>query len=130
MDYIKPQKTAAISVTRVPFSSFRVTAFSRPCVFCIPNTVAVKEEIIRIRSISQLCELSGFGKPSHPLIYVVDVSQWVIGKEMVGKKFVSDLYSVALKDKSCGMMYGRHSYDFDEGVLIFTAPDQVVLTTK
>jgi YesN/AraC family two-component response regulator len=40
------------------------------------------------------------------------------------------LYSIALKDKSCGMMYGRNNYDFDEGVLIFTAPNQVQTISK
>lgn len=74
--------------------------------------------------------MMGFNKPTHPLVSIIDVSKWVIGEEVVGKKFSSDLYSIALKDKSCGMFYGRHHYDFEEGVLIFTAPNQVTSTQK
>jgi len=88
------------------------------------------ENIIHIDSISQLHTLLGYEKPSHPLITIVDVAQLVIPDEFVGLKIVSRLYSIALKDKSCGMQYGRHSYDFNEGVLIFTAPDQVQAALK
>ncbi|HEY9047888.1 MAG TPA: helix-turn-helix domain-containing protein [Ohtaekwangia sp.] len=87
-------------------------------------------EIIRIQSISQLHAMMGFEKPTHPLISVIDVSKWEIGKEWVGVKAVSDLYSIALKDASCGLEYGRNTYDFGEGVLMFTAPNQTLLKTK
>jgi len=87
-------------------------------------------DIIRIKSITQLHQLLGFEKPTHPLISIIDVSKWEIGKEWVGVKATCDLYMIALKDASCGMEYGRNSYDFGEGVLIFTAPDQVMLTNK
>lgn len=90
----------------------------------------MKEEIIRIKSVSQLCDMAGLGKPSHPLIHVVDVSKWAIGEEHVGVKYTTDLYSIAMKDKSCSILYGRHHYDFDEGVLIFTEPNQVTTITK
>ncbi|MCC6701828.1 MAG: helix-turn-helix transcriptional regulator [Fluviicola sp.] len=85
----------------------------------------MKEQFIHISSISQLHEMSGFPKPTHPLISVIDVSQWEIPEAYVHVKMTSDLYSIALKDKSCGLQYGRNTYDFDEGVLIFTAPNQV-----
>lgn len=90
----------------------------------------MSEQIIRIESIHQLHAMVGFDKPKHPLISIVDVSQWEIGEEMIGQKVVTNLYSIALKDKSCGIDYGRHHYDFDEGVLIFTAPNQVTSATK
>ena len=41
-----------------------------------------------------------------------------------------DLFCIALKDSSCGIDYGRNSYDFDDGVLIFTAPKQVITVKK
>ncbi|WP_157306241.1 helix-turn-helix domain-containing protein [Chitinophaga tropicalis] len=88
------------------------------------------EDIIRIKSISQLHEMMGFTKPTHPLISILDTSKWEIGKEWVGVKATSDLYTIGLKDKSCGLEYGRNSYDFGEGVMIFTAPNQVVRTRK
>lgn len=87
-------------------------------------------EIKRITSISQVHELLGIEKPKHPLISVLDLNHCVIGAEWVGVKISMDLYSIALKDASCGMDYGRNTYDFDEGVLIFTAPQQVTSASK
>lgn len=88
------------------------------------------EDIYHVNSISELHKFCGFAKPTHPLISIIDVSQWEIGEEWLGKKIVTDLYSIALKDASCGMDYGRNSYDFNEGVLIFTAPNQVTSAQK
>jgi len=90
----------------------------------------MNQEIQHIKSISQFHEIFGFDKPTNPLISILDVSQWEIPDTFVGIKSTSDLYSIALKDKSCGLQYGRNSYDFDEGVLIFTAPNQVQSVTK
>jgi AraC-like DNA-binding protein len=90
----------------------------------------MSSEIHHIRSISELHALSGLDRPTHPLISVIDVSKWEIGPEWVGRKLRMDLYSIAMKDASCGMDYGRNTYDFNEGVLIFTAPDQVASVNK
>ena len=38
----------------------------------------MSDEIIHIDSVSKLFELSGFGKPKHPLIGIIDVSKMVI----------------------------------------------------
>lgn len=88
------------------------------------------EEIIDITSISRLHELNGFDKPTHPLISIIDLSKWDISKALLGSKVTLDLYAIAMKDASCGLAYGRNSYDFNEGVLIFTAPHQVLTVTK
>lgn len=88
------------------------------------------KEVQHIKTISQLHEMQGLPKPTHPLISIVDVSQWEIPEEWIGIKSTTALYSIALKDKSCGLMYGRNMYDFDEGVMIFTAPNQVQSVTK
>lgn len=88
------------------------------------------KSIIQIKSISELLEGSGFGKPTHPLIAILDTANIAFGKEMLGLKIASNLYSIALKDASCGLDYGRGSYDFKEGVLFFSAPNQVFTVTK
>ncbi|TFB28325.1 AraC family transcriptional regulator [Pedobacter alluvionis] len=90
----------------------------------------MKQDIINVKSISQLHEIFGFGKPTHPLISIIDVSTWEIPEQFIGVKYTSELYIVGLKDKSCGLQYGRNLYDFDEGVLFFTAPDQVQSVSK
>lgn len=90
----------------------------------------MKQEIKIIKSISQLHDNFGFGKPTHPLISIIDVSMREIPEQYVGVKYSSDLYTIGLKDKSCGLQYGRNAYDFDEGVMFFTAPDQVQSVSK
>ncbi|MCJ8163365.1 helix-turn-helix transcriptional regulator [Pontibacter sp. E15-1] len=88
------------------------------------------EEIIRINTISQLHEMLGYEKPKHPLVSIIDVSKLQITPEMIGLRLSANLYSVALKSGSCGMRYGRNYYDFEEGVLVFTGPNQVVTATE
>ncbi|TFB30283.1 AraC family transcriptional regulator [Pedobacter alluvionis] len=90
----------------------------------------MKQDIINVKSISQLHGIFGFGKPTHPLISIIDVSTWEIPEQFIGVKYTSELYIIGLKDKSCGLQYGRNPYDFDEGVLFFTAPDQVQSVSK
>ncbi|EHQ26033.1 helix-turn-helix domain-containing protein [Mucilaginibacter paludis] len=90
----------------------------------------MKQDIQNIRSISQLHEIFGFAKPTHPLISIIDVSKWEIPEQFIGVKYTSNLYTIGLKDKSCGLQYGRNTYDFNEGVLIFTSPDQVQSVSK
>ena len=90
----------------------------------------MSDSIIHIESIAQMHQGLGLPKPTHPLISIIDVSKLEIGEEWIGVKMTSNLYSIALKDKSCGMNYGRNHYDFDEGVLIFTAPNQVISIEK
>ncbi|AFC26672.1 helix-turn-helix domain-containing protein [Saprospira grandis] len=81
--------------------------------------------IIEIDSLSQLHKMAGLPAPQHPLISVVDVSEWEISEDLLAQKFCLQLYSIALKDGGCGMNYGRNSYDFSEGVLLFTAAGQI-----
>lgn len=89
----------------------------------------MSDDIIRVKSISQLHEICGFDKPKHPLISVVDVSQLKITKEMIGVKMSSDFYYIGLKSADCGIQYGRHHYDFSEGTLVFKGPNQVGYAT-
>ena len=90
----------------------------------------MNREILSIKSIHQLLEGSGFGKPTHPLIAVIDTADITFGEEMLGLRISSDLYCIALKDASCGLEYGRNSYDFSEGVLFFSAPNQIFTVSR
>ncbi len=86
--------------------------------------------IIHSRSIADIRSVFGLSKPTHPLITILDTQKLAYGEKTVGKRFSSDLYCIALKDASCGIDYGRNTYDFDEGVLIFTAPQQIITVKK
>ncbi|MDI1255588.1 MAG: helix-turn-helix transcriptional regulator [Flavobacterium sp.] len=90
----------------------------------------MKQDIKNITSISQFHEIFGLDKPTHPLISIIDVSKFEIPQQFVGIKHTSALYTIGLKDKSCGLQYGRNTYDFDEGVMMFTGPNQVHSVSK
>lgn len=72
----------------------------------------------------------GISKPKHPMISVVDTAALAVAEEEVNTKIIYDFYMISLKDKSCGVEYGRNSFDFDEGVMVFSAPGQVYTPTK
>lgn len=61
----------------------------------------------------------GFGKLIYFLIIIIDMLKLVYGEELVGVKILLELFCIVLKDKSCGLNYGRNYYDFDEGVMMF-----------
>lgn len=90
----------------------------------------MSDDIVYIKSISQLHELGGFDKPTHPLITILDVSEWEIPEEYVGVRTSLGMYSIGMKDRSCGLQYGRNTYDFNEGVLYFSEPNHIQSVTK
>lgn len=90
----------------------------------------MESNIIHINSISELHKAFGFEKPKHPLISLVDAECLDIPASYIGTKVASDLYMIALKDKSCGSEYGRNYFDFTEGVMVFSAPKQVSTIEK
>ncbi len=59
----------------------------------------------------------------HPLVSVVDLSK---ADPRQGSKMYFGFYTIFLKDVKCGdLVYGRHTYDYQEGTLVFLAPGQV-----
>lgn len=90
----------------------------------------MKNNTIHIKSICQLLQALGLGTNTHPLITIIDAGEIAFGVDVLGLRISSDLYSIALKDVSCGLDYGRNMCDFSEGVLFFTAPNQVFTVTK
>lgn len=59
----------------------------------------------------------------HPLVSVVDLSR---AEPREGSKMYFGFYTIFLKDVVCGdLIYGRHSYDYQEGTLVFLSPGQV-----
>ncbi|WP_196892039.1 helix-turn-helix domain-containing protein [Aureivirga marina] len=84
-----------------------------------------------IESITKIHKALGLEKPKNPLITIIDMSDFKVKDEWVAVKYTSSLYTITLKDESCGMEYGRNTYDFQEGVMSFIAPEQVFkITTK
>lgn len=93
------------------------------------------EDIFRIKSVSQFHEILGLPAPEHPLISFIKENDALRKNEMddsmYGIRFSSDMYCVMYKDKISGSIgYGRNSYDFQEGTLIFASPGQVFTSPK
>lgn len=79
-----------------------------------------------IKSISQFHKLLSLPAPKHPLVSVINLSEARFVEDEVWKGFVNQFYCVALKREATGKIkYGQQHYDYDKGVLIFTAPTQV-----
>ncbi|MBD2757851.1 helix-turn-helix domain-containing protein [Spirosoma validum] len=59
----------------------------------------------------------------HPMVSVVDLSK---AAPRQGSRMYFGFYTIFLKDVKCGdLVYGRHTYDYQEGTLVFLAPGQV-----
>ena len=59
----------------------------------------------------------------HPQVSVVDLSK---ASPRQGSKMYFGFYTIFLKDVKCGdLVYGRHTYDYQEGTLVFLAPGQI-----
>jgi AraC family transcriptional regulator, transcriptional activator of pobA len=59
----------------------------------------------------------------HPLVSVVDLSK---ANPRHGSKMYFGFYTIFLKDVKCGdLHYGRHTYDYQEGTLVFMSPGQM-----
>ncbi|MFD2919011.1 helix-turn-helix domain-containing protein [Terrimonas rubra] len=78
----------------------------------------------RIKTIKELHQLGGYAAPQHPLISLIDLKglQNPDGVEAV----IFDFYVVSLKRGCDKLMYGQQQYDFDEGLMAFLAPGQIL----
>jgi AraC-like DNA-binding protein len=60
----------------------------------------------------------------HPLVSVIDLSK---ANPRKASNMYFGFYTVFLKQVDCGnLRYGRHTYDYQEGTLVFIAPGQVI----
>ena len=83
----------------------------------------------RINSISELHHLLHLPNPKHPLLSMLDNCQMVIEQSFLGQSFSMEFYTIAYKASVDGKMdYGQGYYDFDEGGMMFTAPNQIIGT--
>jgi AraC family transcriptional activator of pobA len=79
-----------------------------------------------INSISEFHRLLSLAEPRHPLVSVINLAESVFLEDEIWKGFINRFYCVALKREAKGKIrYGQQHYDYDKGVLSFTAPNQV-----
>ena len=84
-------------------------------------------EIFPIDSISKMHEVFGLPKPKHPLVSVVRYEDTTIQPDYHHVRCSFGMYYVTQKNEVEGTMrYGRNSYDFQEGSVLFIKPGQVL----
>jgi len=85
-------------------------------------------ETFEINSISQAHQAMGLPSPKHPLVTVVKTKDFDAQHDFNGVRVINNLYQVTLKQLGCGnLFYGKNSYDYEEGTLIFISPGQVTV---
>jgi AraC-like DNA-binding protein len=81
---------------------------------------------IRVKSISEFHQLNGLPKPEHPLIGIVDYAKLDQSAVDNSINIIFDFYTISVKRGVSKMFYGQQQYDFDEGIMYFLAPNQVL----
>ncbi len=83
--------------------------------------------IHKINSISEFHTLRNLPKPEHPLISLIDYTAIIHTPENNNISWLQSYYSIALKKDVPGKYrYGQQTYDFDDGLMSFFAPNQVL----
>jgi hypothetical protein len=82
-------------------------------------------EVFKITSVSQVHEFYGLPSPKHPLITILPVDEKMVTTDYGDITFLMDLFQISLKKGIKGnISYGRNSYDFQDGTMVFTKPNQ------
>lgn len=83
-------------------------------------------DILKINTISEMLRLTSMAPAKHPLIAYIDYSKTPIDTDIPLGKVVCGFYQISLKgDASGSIKYGRESYDYQEGTLLYVGPEQV-----
>ncbi|WP_129713832.1 AraC family transcriptional regulator [Pedobacter sp. SYP-B3415] len=82
----------------------------------------------RISSITEIHRLMELSRPQHPLISLVDLKGFRNHHDI--DVVVLDLYVISMKRGCDNLIYGQQKYDFDEGLMGFTSPGQVLRGEK
>ncbi len=82
-------------------------------------------------SIPEIHRMLGLPGPVHPLISLIDSTNDRIDLNRLPASYVSHFYKISFITKPGGKFrYGQGYYDFDQGSLLFTAPNQLLGSTR
>ena len=90
------------------------------------------EKLLRFISISESHQAFGLPKPQHPLISLMHFNEsHPFNPDMAPIYDILDFYKITFITKNSGRLkYGQDYYDFNEGSMLFLAPNQLVGTTE
>lgn len=85
------------------------------------------KELLHFKKVSDYHTFANIPSPEHPLISLVDYSKVQYPPNVENFKWVQDYYAIGLKRNiPYKFFYGQQEYDFDEGVMTFISPGQVM----
>ncbi|MDP9079311.1 MAG: helix-turn-helix transcriptional regulator [Bacteroidota bacterium] len=85
---------------------------------------------VTFNSIPDLHRVLGLPSALHPLVSLVDNTRIAIDKGELPASFLFNFYKISYQKNLRGKIkYGQSYYDFDEGGLVFTAPNQLMSAT-
>ena len=85
------------------------------------------KDFVKIETISQVHDFFELPKPKHPLVSVLPITDEMTNYDYGDYTYVFGFYQISLKVGISGSMtYGRNSYDFQEGTMVFMKPNQAV----
>ncbi|WP_282115947.1 helix-turn-helix domain-containing protein [Cellulophaga baltica] len=84
-------------------------------------------ELKRISKISEYHSFANLSAPKHPLISLINFSLVEFPEHLKGLKLIQEYYTIGLKRNVLyKLFYGQQEYDFNEGLMTFLAPNQVM----
>jgi len=89
----------------------------------------MEERYVDIKSVEELHRFYGCGTPKHPLITIIDYTTINPKRDRENLVYRSELYVITCKRIEGPVKYGQFYYDFEEGTLMFAAPQQVLSAT-
>lgn len=82
---------------------------------------------LKFASLSEAHRAFGLPMPRHPLISMINNVKSLNGASQPSGSHVLNFYKISYKPKRKGRLrYGQGYYDFDEGGLLFAAPNQII----
>ena len=81
----------------------------------------------KFNSITEAHRLLGLPKPKHPLVSLINSENNLVSSSSLTGSHVLNFYKISYRPRLSGKLkYGQDYYDFDEGGLLFAAPNQVI----
>lgn len=83
--------------------------------------------ILNINNVSELHSFMGLPSPLNPLITIIDHAKTKDLQKFPHQKLILNFYNISIKRNFKGKLkYGKNNYDFDDGIMSFIAPNQII----
>lgn len=85
------------------------------------------KELLHFKKVGDYHKFANIAAPQHPLISLIDYGTIQYPRDVEDFRWTQDYYVIGLKRNiPYKFFYGQQEYDFDEGVMTFIAPGQVM----